>query len=81
MTTVVIHQEQVSSVDELLSVVTRYGDRNSVYVDIVDHGLCYIDCQEDVVEIYDAFGGMTTPIADLGKDAFPTLVVVTGLAT
>lgn len=77
----VVWSGQVGNRRELLDIVNRYGERNSVYVDLVDMGLCYIDWAEELIEMclggdHDAY-----PMNAIAEDTFPTLVVVTGLVS
>lgn len=74
----VVWSGTVASVEELGKVVDKYGERNTVYVDIEDQGLCFIDWMQEVIEISTGYCDAEVPITDLEDDAFPTLVVVTG---
>lgn len=68
----------VSTMTELLGTMRQFADRNTVYIELPDMGLCYIDCDEEVIEMFGRGEYDVHPITSLGKDAFPTLVVVTG---
>lgn len=77
----VVWSGQVGNRRELLDVVNRYGERNSVYVDLTDMGLCYIDWAEELIEMFGRGEFDAHPLTSIAEDTFPTLVVVTGLVS
>lgn len=68
----------VSNLKEILGTMRQFGDRSTTYIEITDMGLCYIDYAEETVEIHHDGYPDGYPLTSLGKDAFPTLMVVTG---
>lgn len=75
----VVWSGQVDGLAKLTEVLSRYGERNTVYIEITDTGLCHIDYAEETVEIHHDGYLDGYPLAMLGKNAFPALVVVVGI--
>lgn len=78
MTSSIVFTCQVESVKDLLNIVDTYGEKNSVYINMEDFGLSYVNYDEDTIDLCDGMSFDKVPISYLAKESFPHLVVVVG---